>query len=203
MNHVVRAGRRERVRDLRDDPQRLVGRHAARFLQAVPDASARHIVHDDIIQAVLRVLSGVVDRDQVRMPDLAGQFRLPDEPVDELFVLGGDVGGQDLQRELRIKHVVPHEIHRSHAALPELLFDGVLLEDRPGFQAVVDRNVFFRASEPLHGKPPDGVHPSGPRHAPGSNHFKVGSFTESSQSAWFMPWRISSGYRLVSLPVRA
>ena len=199
VDHVMGTGRRKGVRDLRNDPQRLVGRNPVRFLQKVPHAPARDIVHDDVVLAVFGVLSGVVDGDQVRMPDLAGELRLPDETVDELFVLGCDVGGQDLQREKRVKHIVPHKIYGPHAPLPQLFYDRVFFEDRPRFQVVVF--VTLIAFEPFHfelaGFPLRVVLCFTPY------LFRVGSLMESSQSALFMPWRISSGYRLTSFPVLA
>ena len=138
----------KRFRDLGYDPERILRIEPGLPLQQLADASSRNIILDDVVHAVVGISARIMYRDQIGMPDLAGKFRLADEPVDELLVLFGDVRGEDFQGEKGVEDVVSDKIDGPHPAAAEQFYDGVLLENRARLQN--SNLIFFRS----HGSPP-------------------------------------------------
>ena len=88
-----RVGRLERLGDLEQDRDRVVDSRGSVLVQAMLQVGALDQLHREVEQAV--VVAGVVDRDDVRVPQCGGRARFADEALAELVVL----------RELRGEHL--------------------------------------------------------------------------------------------------
>ena len=82
--------------------------------------------HDDELLAL--VLADVVDRADVRVVERRGDARLAAEPFERLGV-GGEIGGQELQRDLAAETNVLGAVDHAHAAGAEPLEDLVMADD--------------------------------------------------------------------------
>ena len=106
-----------RVGDLDAELEHAVERQrAAREL--VLQRPAVEQFHDDELLAV--VLADVVDRADVRVVERRGDARLAAEAV-ERFGVGGEIGGQELQRDLAAEADVLGAVDHAHAAGAEPL----------------------------------------------------------------------------------
>ena len=121
MDHAGPVGRRQRLRDLAEQPYGLGHRQLAAAGQAVAEGLALDVGHDVIEEAV-----GVARVDQAEdmgVLEPGGDLDLAGEPLGA--ERGGQLGAQDLHRHLAVVLQVLGEIHGRHAALAELALDAV------------------------------------------------------------------------------
>ena len=103
----------ERLGDLGGQPGRLPRVDRRRVVEALAQRAPGHQLHHDRLGAVLR--AGVVDRDDARVGEAGGGDRLLAEPGDEA-VVGGEVGVEQLHRDLAAQDLVGAAPHLGHAA---------------------------------------------------------------------------------------
>ena len=114
--HLVSDGKRTgNVLNYRDG---LVNREAPSPRQLVLYRSARHVVHDQVAEARLGILSHVVDRDQVRMLDRHGEGSLAREALPVVGIALSRLGEHHLARILVARLGVPDAVHRAHGTPP-------------------------------------------------------------------------------------
>ena len=118
----------ERGRDLADDADRPVRRHAALGIvaQRILGVAAVDEAHADPQLAVLR--SPVVHRHDVRVVELRDGVGFPLESTDEAGI-GAEFGAEQLQRVEAGQPGVSGQVHRAHPARTEFALDRVAGED--------------------------------------------------------------------------
>ncbi len=123
MDDVVPVRVRQRVRDLARDLQRVVQRELLLAVEPVAQRALVHVRHDVEEQAVR--LTGVVQREDVRMIEAGGDLDLPEEALRA--ERGGELGREDLDRHLAMVLEVLREVHGSHAPVTQLAQDPVAI----------------------------------------------------------------------------
>ena len=116
---VRRVQRRGHLGDDADHPGRGEG---ALGVQQRPHVPALHVTHRD--EQDTGGLTGLEDRDDVRVVDGRGRSRLTDEPLPERIV-AGQLGRQDLQRHPPFQPGVVGAEDNSHPAAANLLLEPV------------------------------------------------------------------------------
>ncbi len=109
----------ERLADLRDDGQRLLGRKPAGALD-LPQIAAVHEFHYEVVQGAR--LAEVMHRDDVRMVQARQGAGFAVEPLGKARVARGG-GRQDLQRHQPVQIWLARLIDGAHAALADELKD--------------------------------------------------------------------------------
>ena len=145
MHDRVAARMVEAFGDLRNQLGHLVeGQALAGFHHLLQRASLEEL-HRDVGDAVL--LADVVDRDDVRMVQPAGGFRLAQKTfADFLERLGRQRRVERLDRDFALDQRIDGAIHHAHRAAPQLSSDPIASEcffchasrggeNRPGFNA--------------------------------------------------------------------
>ncbi len=121
VDEAARVGGVEGTRNLGEDRDRL-----RRLERAVPqpllEVASLDVAHRDEEQ--LAELAGLVDRDDVRVVDRGRELRLAQEAVAERFVLG-EVGGEELERDVALQALVLGQVDDAHAAAAEQGLDAV------------------------------------------------------------------------------
>jgi hypothetical protein len=125
------------VGHFRRDLHRLLDPQLVLAIEPGAERFALDIGHDVIEEAV--GLTGIEQRQDVRVLQLGGGGDLLHEPLGAED--GSQLGFQDLDRDLAIVLQVLGEVHRGHAAPPQLALDAVALGERGG-QALCDRRHF-------------------------------------------------------------
>ena len=114
------------VGDLADDTHDVLEGELRLALQQVAQRLSLHVRHDIVEEAV--GLTGVVQREYVGVGEAGGDLDLAQEPL-----------GPEHGRQLRVQHLDGHlaamldivrEVHRRHAAPPELALDDVAVLQR-------------------------------------------------------------------------
>ncbi len=113
----------ERAGSLPQHPLNVVGGEGLLLLQHVLERRPRDVLHHEVVEAAFAL--DAVDRDDVRVVELGGGLGLLLEPAHDLIVLG-DVGRQQLDRDLALEREIVREEHRAHPALAEHPLDLVL-----------------------------------------------------------------------------
>ncbi len=108
------------VRHLPGDRQRLIFGESPNALQQAPQVLALHILHRDEVRAF--GFSQVIHPADVPVGDLPRHLELVAEPVDDLPVLG-DLGVDELERDLLVDLLVLDPEDASHSPAAELLDD--------------------------------------------------------------------------------
>ncbi len=121
MDEATRMRGVESARHLGEDPDRF-----PRLERAVPqpllEVRTLHVAHGDEEQ--LAELSGLVDRDDVRVVDRGRELGLPQEALAEGRVLG-QVGGEELERDVASQADVLGEVDDTHTTATEQGLDPV------------------------------------------------------------------------------
>ena len=106
---------------------RLFKRQSFATVQPIRKAASGQVVHDQIAEPRLRVLPDTMNGDQVRMPDLDGEFTLAQKPFAKIRVLLRRVRIHHLHRIARAFRYA-RKVHRPHGALAKQLHDGVVAD---------------------------------------------------------------------------
>ena len=128
MDDAFVVGELERLADLRDDGQRLLGREPAGLLD-LPQVPAVHEFHDQVMQRAAGAwaarrgdLAEVMHGDDVGMVQARQGAGFAVEPLGKARVAGGG-GRQDLQRHQAVQAGLARLIDGAHAALADELKD--------------------------------------------------------------------------------
>ena len=138
MDEPAPVRRVERVGDLpaeRDDPRRL--EHPLRP-QERPEVRPVDVAHRDEQAAV--DLTGLVDRDHVRMVERRREPRLAKQPLAEALVVG-ELGGEELERDRPVEAGVAGAVDLAHPTPAGQFLDEVPGEPFPAGQSLVHRGV--------------------------------------------------------------
>jgi len=92
--------------------------HGERLLlvEQVLERRAGDVFHHEVVQSAFAL--DAVDRNDVRVVELGGRFRLLLEAAHDLLVLR-HVGGQHLDRHVALERQVVRQEHGPHAALSQ------------------------------------------------------------------------------------
>jgi hypothetical protein len=114
------------VRNLAEDADRIAHRQHAVSLELLTQGLAFHERHD--VEEESSRLAGIVQRQDVGMRQLRDDLDLAREAVGTHG--RGELGPEDLQRDLPIVLEVVGEVDGCHASLPDLTLDGVGVGER-------------------------------------------------------------------------
>jgi hypothetical protein len=128
-------GRAQRLRDLRGDRQRAIGRHRRRQLDRLRQRLAVDVLHHRVGQAVGRGAE-VGDVDDVGVADARRRLGLLHEALDRAGV-ARDLALEHLHRQRPLDDQVARGEHHAHAALADLALDQVAPVERHPDQLVV------------------------------------------------------------------
>ena len=112
----------ERLAHIHRDVDRAVRQDAAAAGQELGERATLHVLHHDVVHAVVR--AGVEHRDDVRVPDARGGLRFAAEALHEPVVVG-ELRCEDLHGDGSTQHRVRAEEDLGHAAPAELALDAV------------------------------------------------------------------------------
>ena len=126
VHHVVRVRERQRIRDLARDRQHVGQRQLLLADEPLAERLARDVGHDEV--EGVSGLAGVVERQNVRVVEPAGDGDLAQEPLGT--ERGGEVGPEHLQGDRPVLPGVVAEVHRGPPAAPELALDRVPAGER-------------------------------------------------------------------------
>ena len=115
------------IGDLRRDRARLRPGQGAFPLEGAGQRLAREVLHRDVRPLPVRVNAAVEDLDDGGMMNEGGGARLVEEPPQDLGV-GGEIGGQDLDRRAPRDPLVLTEEDRAHRAASQVTNDPVIAE---------------------------------------------------------------------------
>ena len=138
------------VGDLGADPRRPFGRQGSFRRQERPEVGALDEAHREVELAV--GLPGRVHGHDVGVLGRGGGVGLVDEPFAEGRI-GGELGGQELQRDLTFGVRLVSEVDDPHPAAPDLRLDaeaGDLPALIPPHQAFLHPHKARRATPPVH-----------------------------------------------------
>ena len=131
---ALRVGIIERRRDRLDDSDRVAQPQCSALFDDRVERTAAHILHRDIAQPV--VLADIVDRDDIRVPQIRSGDGLAIETPGELGI-DRQLRRQHLERHRALEQGIARAVHARHAAAPDLFLDQVaaqLLSDQTGQQ---------------------------------------------------------------------
>ena len=128
-NDARRVGGVEGIGQGDADPHSLGDVERALVVEHLAQREARHVLHDDGLVAVLA--DGVVDRHDPRVVDAGDGDRLAAEAVDE-HVVGGQIGVEQLDRDLAVEHLVGAQPDLRHPADREAPVEAVAIGEAPG-----------------------------------------------------------------------
>jgi len=126
VDHPPPVGVVQRVRHLGGDPHGLVDRELGVAVELAPQRLALDVGHDVVQEA--GGLAGVEEGEDVGVLELGGGGDLLHEPLGAQD--RGEVGFQDLERDLALVPEVLGEIDRGHAALAQLALQPVAVDQR-------------------------------------------------------------------------
>src|SRR5262249_42672108 len=125
----------KRARELRDERERASCLERAVATKKRTKVGAGDVAHRDVEQAV--ELTGLVDRDDVRMLQRRGELRLAEETLAESVVLA-ELRCEELQRDLSLQTKIVGAVDDAHPAPTENALQVVLAEPRS--DAVLSQN---------------------------------------------------------------
>jgi len=114
----------ETVGDLDAEIEHAVERQRSARDLLLQRVAVEQLHHDELLALVL---ADVVNRADVRVVERRGHARLASEPIERLRV-GGEIRGQELQRDLAAQADVFGAVHHAHAARAEPLQDLVVTD---------------------------------------------------------------------------
>jgi hypothetical protein len=126
VHHALTVRVVQRPRDLLGDAQRLLDRHPLLAVEEGAQRVAADVRHD-VVQERVR-LAGVDERDDVRMREPGGHLDLAAEPLRPEHA--GQLGLQDLDREIAVVLRIIGQVHGGHAAAAEPRGDAVSIAER-------------------------------------------------------------------------
>ena len=128
VDHAVLVGVLQRVGHLAGDAHRVLDGQLLLARQPVAQRLALDVGHDVEDQPV--GLARVEQREDVRVLEVGGGLDLGQEPLGAED--GGQLGAQDLERDLAVVPHVVRQVHRGHAAGAQLALDDVAVGEGGG-----------------------------------------------------------------------